>query len=118
MENQNQNNQGNQNGNNLPANNGAVTNPPANGKKGGLKGLLNATKRLYDTARYSKTGKWVAKIVTLAALGTTAKVAYDKGVVKGKASVTPTVVTIERIPDNAEKTTEAPAEEINAEETV
>lgn len=115
MDNQNQNNQGN-NGNNLPANNTGAGNQ--NQPKGGLKGLLNKTRRLYDTARYSKTGKWVAKIVTLAALGGTAKVAYDKGVVKGKASVTPTVVTIERIPDNAEKTTEAPAEEINAEETV
>lgn len=111
----NQNNQGNQNGNNLPANNGAPTNPPANGKKGGLKGFLNGIHRKYDAIRYSKAGKWIMRGLTVAAFGTASKVAYDKGVAKGKASVVPTVVTIQPI-EPEEEATGTPAEESAVEE--
>lgn len=78
--------------------------------KDGAKGFLNGLRRKYDAIRYSKAGKWVARGITALALVGTGKVAYDKGVAKGKASVPPTVVTIEPIP--AEETAEeAPAEE-------
>lgn len=110
MGNQNQN--GINGGNNLPANNGN----PTPEKKGGLKTFLDNVHKKYDAIRYSKTGKWVARGLTLLAVGGTAKTCYDKGFKKGQASVTPTVVTIE--PMAAEETTEAPAEEKEMEETV
>lgn len=78
-------------------------------KKKGLKAFLGVVRRKYDAIRYSKYGKIGAKLLTLAAIGETANVAYKKG----KASVKPTVITIEKIPE-----TEAPAEEAPAEETV
>lgn len=78
-------------------------------EKKGLKAFLGVVRRKYDAIRYSKYGKIGAKLLTLAAIGETANVAYKKG----KASVKPTVVTIEKIPE-----TEAPAEEAPAEETV
>lgn len=95
-------------GNNT-ANTGATKAP-----KTGLKGFIDGMHRKYDAIRYSKAGKWVMRGLTALTIGGTAKVAYDKGVLKGKASVTPTVVTIEKIP---EETTEAPAEEKSEVET-
>lgn len=106
---------GNQNGmndgNNLPANNGQPNQP----EKKGLKAFIDNIHRKYDAIRYSKTGKLVAKGLTLLAVGGTAKAYYDKGFKKGKASVTPTIVTVEKIPN--EETTETPAEEKTEVET-
>ena len=97
-----------------PANNGA---PKAPKTKAGLKGIIDGMHRKYDAVRYSKAGKWTMRVLTALTIGGTAKVAYDKGIAKGKASVVPTVVTIEKIPE--ETTEEAPAEEESAvEETV
>lgn len=105
----------NQGNNNLPANGGAPA-PKAPEKKG-LKTFLDGLHRKYDAIRYSKTGKWVMRGLTLLTIGGTAKVTYDKGFAKGKASVVPTVVTIEKIPETAEESTEeAPAEEPAVEE--
>lgn len=84
-------------------------------EKTGFKGLLDKAHRAYDAIRYSKAGKWAARGLTLLTIGGTAKYAYDKGVVKGKASVVPTVVTIEKIPE-AEAPAETPAEESAVEE--
>jgi hypothetical protein len=86
---------------------------PQNQPKTGLKGLLQKAHRKYDEIRYSKAGKWIMRGLTVATIGGTAKVAYDKGLAKGKASVVPTVVTIEKIPDE----TETPAEAVEVEET-
>lgn len=110
MGNQNQN--GINDGNNLPANNGQPNQPE---KKGGLKTFLDNVHKKYDAIRYSKTGKWVARGLTLLAVGGTAKTCYDKGFKKGQASVMPTVVTVEPIP--AEEATETPAEEKTEVET-
>lgn len=89
----------------------AVQQPPK--EKAGFKGLLDKVHRTYDAIRYSKAGKWAARGLTLLTIGGTAKYAYDKGVVKGKASVVPTVVTIEKIPE-AEAPAETPAEDESA----
>lgn len=105
MSNQNQN--GNNQGNNLPANAGQPGTPE---KKGGLKTFLDNVHKKYDAIRYSKTGKWVARGLTLLAVGGTAKTCFDKGFKKGQASVTPTVVTIEKLPET-ETPAETPAEE-------
>lgn len=104
-------NNGNQNGNNLPANNGQP-------EKKGLKAFLDGLHRKYDAVRYSKAGKWIMRGLTVATCAGTAKMAYDKGIAKGKASVVPTVVTIEKIPETTDAPAEEPAEEVNAEETV
>lgn len=81
--------------------NGTGNQQPA---KGGLKGFVGGLRRKYDAVRYSKAGKWIMRGLTLVTIGGTAKVAYDKGVAKGKASVVPTVVTIERIPEEEPET--------------
>lgn len=81
--------------------------------KGGLKGFVGGLRRKYDAVRYSKAGKWIMRGLTLAVIGGTGKVAYDKGIAKGKASVVPTVVTIEKIPETEPET--APAEESTVE---
>lgn len=72
--------------------------------KGGLKGFIGGLRRKYDAIRYSKGGKWAARLLTLAAIGGTGKVCYDKGIAKGKASVVPTVVTIEKIQETEPET--------------
>ena len=102
-------NNGNQNGNNLPVN--------GQPEKKGLKAFLDGLRRKYDAVRYSKTGKWIMRGLTVATCAGTAKMAYDKGVAHGKASVVPTVVTIEKLPET-EAPAEEPAEEVTAEETV
>ena len=108
MENKNGINEGNG-----TTNNGANNAPK---EKNGSKTFLEGLRRKYDAIRYSKAGKWVMRGLTVVFLGGTAKVAYDKGIAKGKASGTPTVVTIEPIP---EETMETPAEEKSeVEETV
>lgn len=112
MDKQNQ-NQGN--GNNLPVNNGGTPAPKA---PNGLKTFLDGIRRKYDAIRYSKTGKWIARGITAATVLGTGKACYDKGFAKGKASVVPTVVTIEKIPEKAEESTEeTPTEEVTAETT-
>ena len=103
-------NNGNQNGNN--GNN--TGNLPA---KKGLTGLADKAQRKLDALSNSKAWRWGKRILTGAALALTGKVCYDKGVAKGKASVTPTVVTIEKIPET-DAPAEEPAEEVNAEEQV
>lgn len=75
-------------------------------KESKLKALASAAIRKYDTVRYSKGGKIAAKVLTLITLGATGKYCYDKG----KASVTPTVVTIEKIPETEPAETPAEAE--------
>ena len=95
-----------------PNGNGAAGEQPPKGKTG-FKGLFEKAHRTYDAIRYSKAGKWGARVVTLLTIGSTAKYAYDKGVAKGKASVVPTVVTIEKIPET-EAPAETPAEEESA----
>ena len=87
------------------------TNQEGNGKtkESKLKALASAAIRKYDAVRYSKGGKIAAKVLTLFGLVTTGKYCYDKG----KASVTPTVVTIEKIP---EEPAETPAEAESATE--
>lgn len=100
----NEQNNGTMNGNNLPANNGKT--------QGGLKAFFGGLRRKYDAVRYSTAGKWIVRGVTLLTIGATGKVCYDKG----KASVKPTIVTIEKIPESEAETT--PAEEVEAEETV
>lgn len=108
---------GNQNQNGIIEGNNTANNcataPQAN--PGGLKGFIDGLHRKYDMIRYSKAGKWVMRGLTALIIGGTAKVAYDKGIAKGKASVVPTVVTVEPIP--AEGTTETPAEEKSEVET-
>jgi hypothetical protein len=81
--------------------------------KGGFKGFVDGIHKKYDAIRYSKGGKWAARLLTLAAIGGTGKVCYDKGMAKGKASVVPTVVTIER---TTETEPEAAPEESTVEE--
>lgn len=109
MENKNQ-NQGN---NNQPVNGGT----PAPKAPKGLKTFVDGLRRKYDQIRYSKAGKWGMRALTLLTIGGTAKVTYDKGFAKGKASVVPTVVTIEKLPETTEESTEeAPAEEPAVEE--
>lgn len=107
---------GNQNQNGIiegnTANTGATKAPK---EQTGLKTFFDGLHRKYDAIRYSKAGKWVARGLTALAIGGVGKACYDKGVAKGKASVTPTVVTIEPIP--AEEATETPAEEKNEMET-
>ena len=93
---------GNNQDNNLPVNAGQP--------KKGLKTFVDGMRRKYDAIRYSKAGKWVARGLTLLTIGGTAKVAYDKG----KASVKPTVVTIEKIPEETDPAAETPAEEESA----
>jgi hypothetical protein len=102
---------GNNQGNNLPVNAGQ----PGTPEKKGLKAFIDGLHRKYDAVRYSKAGKWVARGLTALAIAGTGKACYDKGIAKGKASVVPTVVTVEPIP--AEETTEAPAEEKSEVET-
>ena len=101
---------GEKNGNNLEngGNNGQQQ------PKKGLKAILDGLHRKYDAFRYSKTGKWIARGLTAATIIGTGKVCYDKG----KASVKPTIVTIEKIPDEDPATEEAPAEEAAEEQTV
>lgn len=102
---------GNQNQNGIIEGNNTVnTGATKAPKKTGLKTFFDGLHRKYDAIRYSKAGKWTVRALTALTIGGVGKVAYDKGVQKGKASVTPTVVTIEPI-NPAEETTEAPAEE-------
>lgn len=84
------------------------TNQEGNGKtgKGKFKGFVDMAHRKYDALRYSKAGKWGMRVLTMLTIGATGKYCYDKG----KASVTPTVVTIEKIPET-EEPAETPAEE-------
>lgn len=91
------------------------TNQEGNGKtrESKLKALVDTVHRKYDAVRYSKAGKVAAKVLTGIVVGVTGKICYDKG----KASVTPTVVTIERIPET-EEPAETPAEEESAAENV
>ena len=100
---------GNNQGNNLPVNAGQ----PGKPEKKGLKTFIDGLHRKYDAVRYSKAGKWVMRGLTVLTIGGTAKVAYDKGIAKGKASVAPTVVTIEKLPET-ETPAETPAEEESA----
>lgn len=101
---------GNNNGTNLTnGDNGGQQQP-----KKGLKAFLDGLRRKYDDFRYSKTGKWIARGLTAATIIGTGKVCYDKG----KASVKPTIVTIEKIPEEDPATEEAPAEEAAEEQTV
>ena len=105
-------NNGNQNGNNCGSN--TVNNQP---EKKGLAGMADKAQRKLDALANSKGWKWGKRILTGAALALTGKVCYDKGVAKGKASVVPTVVTIEKLPET-ETPAETPAEESATEETV
>lgn len=107
---------GNNQGNNLPVNAGQ----PGTPEKKGLKAFFDGMRRKYDAIRYSKTGKWIARGLTALTIAGTGKACYDKGIAKGKASVVPTVVTIEKIPEEETTTEEAPAEEekTEVEETV
>lgn len=98
-----------------PNNGGSTGNPQP---KKGLKGFAEKVVRMYDNIRYSKGGKIAAKILTGLAIGGTAKACYDKGFKNGKNSVVPTVVTIERVPENEDTPAEAPAEETSAVEEV
>ena len=100
-----------ENNNGIIPNNGGNTGNPE--PKKGFKAFVEKVHRGYDTVRYSKAGKWGARILTALTIGSAAKVAYDKGVEKGKASVVPTVVTIEKIPE-AEAPAETPAEDESA----
>lgn len=102
-----------ENNNGIIQNNEGNTGSPE--PKKGIKAFVEKVHRGYDTVRYSKAGKWGARILTALTIGSAAKVAYDKGVEKGKASVVPTVVTIEKIPE-AEAPAETPAEESAVEE--
>lgn len=102
-----------ENNNGIIQNNEGNTGSPE--PKKGFKAFVEKAHRGYDTVRYSKAGKWGARILTALTIGSAAKVAYDKGVEKGKASVVPTVVTIEKIPE-AEAPAETPAEESAVEE--
>lgn len=83
------------------------TNQEGNGKtrEGKFKGFVDMAHRKYDALRYSKAGKWGMRVLTMLTIGATGKFCYDKG----KASVTPTVVTIEKIPET--EPAETPAEE-------
>ena len=88
---------GNNQGNNLPVNAGQ----PGTPEKKGLKTFIDGLHRKYDAVRYSKAGKWVMRGLTLLTIA------------KGKASVTPTVVNIEKLPET-ETPAETPAEEESA----
>ena len=96
---------GNQNGNNGGNNTG---NQP---EKKGLAGMADKAQRKLDALANSKGWRWGKRILTGAALALTGKVCYDKGFVKGKASVVPTIVTVEKLPE------ETPAEEPAKEES-
>lgn len=102
------------NGEKNGTNQGNVENGTQQQPKKGLKAFLDGLHRKYDAFRYSKTGKWIMRGVTAATIIGTGKVCYDKG----KASVKPTIVTIEKIPDEDPATEEAPAEEAAEEQTV
>ena len=99
--------------------NGTIINQNGNGAaaeqqpRKGLTKVIDTLRRKYDAVRYSKTGKLAAKVLTGATVLVTGKVCYDKGIAKGKASVTPTIVTIEKIPET-EAPAETPAEEESA----
>lgn len=87
-------------------------------EKKGVAKLIETVRRKYDEVRYSRAGKIVAKVVTVAGLVSVGKTCYDKGREKGKAEVVPTVVYIEKdssgeTTENAEttETTEKTAEE-------
>ena len=82
--------------------------------KKGFKAFAEKVVRTYDAIRYSKAGKAAAKILTGLAIGSAAKVAYDKGFQKGKTSVTPTVITVEKIPETENAPAETPAEDESA----
>lgn len=110
MSNQNNGNQNGNNGNNTAL---AATGPA----KKGLAGMADKAQRKLDALSNSKAWRWGKRILTGAALALTGKVCYDKGFSKGKASVVPTVVTIEKLPET-ETPAEEPAEEVTAEETV
>ena len=104
-------NNGNQNGNNGGNNTG---NQP---EKKGLAGMADKVQRKLDALANSKAWRWGKRILTAGVVAVTGKVCYDKGFSKGKASVVPTVVTIEKLPET-EAPAEEPAEEVTAEETV
>ena len=101
--NQNENNGGNNTGN-LPA-------------KKGLAGMADKAQRKLDALANSKAWRWGKRILTAGVVAVTGKVCYEKGFSKGKASVVPTVVTIEKLPET-ETPAETPAEESATEETV
>ena len=97
----------NQNGNQTCNNNGNNAGQP---EKKGFTGLADKAQRMKDTLSHSKAWTWTKRILTAGVIGLTGKVCYDKGVAKGKASVVPTVVTIEKIPEETAPE-ETPAEE-------
>ena len=108
---------GNQNnGNNQNGNNGGNTIGKQPEKKG-LAGIADKAQRKLDALSNSKAWRWGKRILTAGVVAVTGKVCYDKGFVKGKASVMPTVVTIEKLPET-ETPAETPAEESATEETV
>lgn len=72
--------------------NGAAVKP----EKKGVAKLIETVRRKYDEVRYSRAGKIVAKVVTVAGLVGVGKTCYDKGREKGKTEVVPTVVYIEK----------------------
>ena len=80
--------------------NGAAVKP----EKKGVAKLIETVRRKYDEVRYSRAGKIVAKVVTVAGVAGVAKTCYDKGREKGKTEVVPTVVYIEK--DSSGETTE------------
>lgn len=88
------------------------TNQEGKTGKGKFKGFVDVAHRKYDAFRYSKAGKWTARVLTLITLGATGKFCYDKG----KAAAVPTVVTIEKIPET--EPAETPAEAESATEEV
>lgn len=86
-------------------------------EKKGLVKLLDTVHRKYDKIRYSRAGRIGAKVITVLGIGATAKVAYDKGLEKGKKECVPTVVYIERNQETGETTENTETTENNAEET-
>lgn len=71
-------------------------------EKKGIAKLIETVRRKYDEVRYSRAGKIVAKVVTVAGVACVAKTCYDKGVEKGKTEVVPTVIYVEK--DSGETT--------------
>lgn len=78
--------------------NGAAVKP----EKKGVAKLIETVRRKYDEVRYSRAGKIVAKVVTVAGVAGVAKTCYDKGREKGRAEAVPTVIYVEK--DSGETT--------------
>lgn len=86
-------------------------------EKKGIAKFIEGVRRKYDAIRYSKGGKVAAKALTALGLVAVGKTCFDKGLEKGKASVTPTVVYVDKTQDET-ATEETPAEEAAEEQTV